>query len=87
MSSPTIEHQPERQQFSCELDGHRAVLSYQLLPGQDGQRDMVNFTHTYTPPSFRGRGISTALVQAGLTWAREQQFDVRATCWFVQKFL
>ena len=81
MSLPVIEHQPEQHRFVCQLDHQTAVLSYQLLNGS------VNFTHTFTPPEFRGRGVSTALVQAGLSWARDQKLEIHASCWFVQKFL
>lgn len=81
MSSLLIKHEPEQHRFVCALDNEQAVLSYQLAD------DTVNFSHTYTPPAFRGRGVSTQLVQVGLAWAKEQQLAIHANCSFVQKFL
>lgn len=76
-----IQHQPQQQRFCLHLDGEEAVLDYQLKGSQ------INFTHTYVPDALRGRGIAEQLVRAGLTWAREQQYQIEASCWYVDKFL
>ncbi|GAL37943.1 hypothetical protein JCM19240_4510 [Vibrio maritimus] len=76
-----IEHQQERQRFVVAKDGHESVLEYKL----SGNR--INFTRTYVPDVFRGQGIAKQLVDKGLEWARAEQFDIEADCWYVAKFL
>jgi len=78
-----IRHQAERQRFVLELEDGEAVLDYRLLPG--GRT--IDFSHTYVPPALRGRGIAEKLVRSGLAWAREQGYEIQASCWYVQRFL
>lgn len=78
-----IRHQPERQRFVLELEDGEAVLDYRLLPGGRA----IDFSHTYVPPALRGRGIAEKLVRSGLAWAREQGYEIQASCWYVQRFL
>ncbi|MGF1772585.1 N-acetyltransferase [Vibrio wakamikoensis] len=76
-----IEHQQERQRFVVAKDGHESVLEYKL------NGNSINFTRTYVPEVFRGQGIAKQLVDKGLEWARAEQFDIEADCWYVAKFL
>lgn len=76
-----IEHQQERQRFVVAKEGHESVLEYKL------NGNAINFTRTYVPDVFRGQGIAKQLVDKGLEWARSQQFDIEADCWYVAKFL
>lgn len=59
-----------------------AQLEYTLLPEQT-----IDFTHTYVPVEFQGKGYAEALVQHGLAWAKEQGFKAQASCWYVRKYL
>lgn len=82
MASPTeIQHQPEQQRFVIELDGKECLLEYQR------QGSAVDFTHTYVPFALRGRGLADELVVHGLAWARAEQLEISASCWFVAKAL
>ncbi|WP_151670983.1 GNAT family N-acetyltransferase [Nitrincola schmidtii] len=76
-----IEHQPEQQRFSHGNQQALAVLEYQLHPPK------VHFTSTYVPDSMRGQGIAEKLVRTGLAWAREQNYEITTSCWYVDKFL
>lgn len=77
-----IVHQPELNRFVAEIDGQLALLEYRLLEAQ-----RIDFTYTFVPPLLRGQGIAEKLVRTGLAWAREQAFDMQASCWYVQRFL
>lgn len=68
-------------------DAEQAVLRYRLSTPDDGQPLHIDFHHTYVPPAFRGKGYAEALVGAGLQWARQQGYEITASCWYVQKFL
>ncbi len=81
MTEPVIQHQSEQQRFVLQLDGAEAVLDYAV------NGDNINFHHTFVPPAFRGKGLAEKLVRHGLTWARQQQYQISASCWYVQKFL
>lgn len=80
-TNTTIEHHPQEQKFTLHEQNEEAVLQYRLSPGA------VDFTHTYVPPDLRGRGLAESLVRHGLKWAREQDYDIHASCWYVAKFL
>lgn len=81
MSTVTVQHQPEQQRFVLQLDGHQAVLDYQL------NQNNIDFNHTFVPPEFRGKGLAEKLVKAGLSWAEQQQYSIHASCSYVQRFL
>lgn len=77
-----VNHDPAQQLFYIELERGDAVLEYQLLPNQT-----VNFTRTYVPGEYRGQGLAEKLVRTGLAWAKQDDLTIRASCWYVQKFL
>lgn len=75
-------HEPDNHRFLIELEGEPAKLAYRFIRG-----DKINFTSTYVPFRHRGKGLAEALVEAGLSWARFQGYDIEASCWYVDKFL
>lgn len=75
-------HQPENQRFVSTMDGAEAVLDYQRLPG-----NRIDFNHTLVPAQLRGRGIAETLVRTGLAWARQQNLQIEASCWYVRRYL
>lgn len=81
MTEAIIAHQPQQQRFVMTLDDAEAVLDYQLTGSH------INFHHTFVPPAFRGKGLAEKLVRYGLAWAKAQQYQVQASCSYVQKFL
>jgi predicted GNAT family acetyltransferase len=81
-----VQHNPDKQCFTIELNHTSAVLEYNLLPEQDGGKG-VDFRRTYVPSEFRGQGHAEALVKQGLNWAKQQGLKVQASCWYVRRFL
>lgn len=77
----TIEHQQDKQRFVIPFDGYQAVLEYQIH-GKD-----IDFNRTFVPNELRGKGLAERLVRHGLKWAKNQDFTIQASCWYVQKFL
>ncbi|QYK09249.1 GNAT family N-acetyltransferase [Shewanella mangrovisoli] len=76
-----VEHQQDQQRFVIPVDGHEAVLEYRL----NGQH--IDFNRTFVPDELRGKGLAERLVRHGLKWAKAQDFEIEASCWYVQKFL
>ena len=76
-----VVHEPEEQRFLLVVDGHKSVADYRLIGNS------VDFSHTYVPEELRCRGIAEALVRSGLSWAKAEGYDVRASCWYARKFI
>ncbi|MEZ9594000.1 GNAT family N-acetyltransferase [Shewanella sp. 10N.261.52.F9] len=76
-----VTHLTNESRFVINLDGAQAVLAYELYDNS------CNFNNTYVPPELRGKGLAEKLVRHGLKWAKTQQLEVEASCWYVQKFL
>lgn len=87
MSAHRIEHHPERHCFTVVTDGYESILQYRLQDKESDNPRTIDFTRTYVPEQLRGQGIAEALVRNGLSWAREQEYQIQASCWYVQKFL
>jgi len=77
-----IQHDTEQQRFVLQLEGGEAILEYRLLTGNG-----IDFSHTFVPPALRGRGVAEKLVRTGLSWARAQEYEIQASCWYVQRFI
>ena len=77
----SVQHQIEQHRFIIEHQGGEAILAYRL------HDQSIDFYSTYVPPEFRGKGLAEKLVRTGLAWAREQGYNIKASCWYVAKFL
>lgn len=80
-----VQHLPQSHKFIIHQEGEDAVLAYRLS-GQ-GDSASVDFYSTYVPPQYRGKGLAEKLVHTGLKWAKEQGFQIKASCWYVAKFI
>lgn len=78
---PAVHHDPANERFELMVDGHLCVCEYRRRDGE------VWFTHTEVPAALAGRGIASALVEAGLDWAREQGLKVRPLCSYVSAWM
>ncbi len=76
-----IIHNSDQHRFETTLEAQTAELSYQILG------KTILFTHTGVPSELEGRGIGSALVKAGLEYARANHLKVKTTCWFVRGYL
>lgn len=81
----TVIHLADESRFVINSDGAQAVLAYELM--DEGNVPRCNFNNTYVPPELRGKGLAEKLVRHGLNWAKKADYEVEASCWYVQKFL
>ena len=77
----TVRHNEPEHRFEVEIDGQLSVADYAM------EGDRMIFTHTYTPPAQRGRGIAEKLVRAGLEHARTSNYKVVPACSYVAVFI
>jgi len=70
-----------KHRFETEVGSKTAFLNYIL------HENVITFTHTEVPASLNGRGIGTALVKTGLSYAIEQGLRVVPQCPFVADFI
>ena len=86
----TIVHQIEHNRFVLTKDGYECLLEYRLsgtVDNRAGDNQRVDFTHTYVPFDLRGQKLAEQLVATGLVWAKEQGYQIEASCSYVNKFL
>jgi uncharacterized protein len=76
----TIRDNPAASRIEADVGGVVAYAQYRVAPGT------VTFTHTLVPEAFRGRGIGTRLIQAGLAMARDRGLQVIAQCPFFSAY-
>ncbi len=82
MSSPVlIQHNTAASCFETTVDGHHAVLDYELDNGA-----MV-ITHTGVPQAIGGRGIAAQLTRAALEHARAHRLKVVPACAYAAAFM
>lgn len=80
-----VQHLPDEQRFVMVCENDEAVLAYRLF-NRDGKA-AIDFNSTYVPSAFRGKGIAEKLVRTGLRWAKEQGYELHASCWYAAKFI
>ena len=78
----TITHESDRNRFVAATDAGEAELAYQRTT--DG---VIVFTHTGVPEAAEGQGIGSALVEAGLAFARGEALRVLPLCPFVKAYM
>lgn len=80
-----VQHLPNEQRFVILHEGDEAVLAYRLF--NNGEKPAIDFNSTYVPPEFRGKGLAEKLVRTGIKWAKEQGYELHASCWYAAKFI
>ncbi len=81
-----IQHYPDQHRFVLACGGSEAVLHYRLSNVQQGVV-AIDFNSTFVPPEFRGKGLAEKLVRTGIKWAKEQGYELHASCWYAAKFI
>jgi hypothetical protein len=76
-----LRHNAPEHRFEAEVEGQVSVADYEL------QGDRMIFTHTWTPPNQRGRGIAEKLVRFSLEHARDEHKKVVPACSYVAVFI
>ena len=80
-----VQHLPDEQRFVIVHEGREALLAYRLF--NHGARQAIDFNSTFVPPEFRGKGFAEKLVRAGIKWAKDQGYELHASCWYAEKFI
>ena len=78
---PDVQHDPAAHTFTADVEGGAAELEYLH------DEDTVTFVHTFVPEPARGSDVGTALVEAGLAWARDNGYTVVPQCPFVAAYM
>ena len=81
-----VRHYPDLNRIVLEREGAQAVLQYKLSSSQQGIT-AIDFNSTFVPPEFRGKGLAESLVRTGIKWAKEQGYELHASCWYAAKFI
>ncbi|NDV59173.1 GNAT family N-acetyltransferase [Bacteroides sp. 519] len=76
-----IDHNPERNLFTTEVDGRTAFVQYAIHNG------CLDVLHTIVPGPIEGRGIASALCQAAYDYAKENNLTPQATCSYAVAWL
>ena len=78
-----IEHieRPDGGRFEARVGGGTVELDYDRGP------DSLEFHHTGTSPSLRGRGLAGEVVEHGLSWAATQGLRVIPSCSYTAQWL
>ena len=80
-----VQHLPDEQRFVILHEGSEALLAYHVF--NNGDKEAIDFNSTYVPPEFRGKGFAEKLVRTGIKWAKEQGYELHASCWYAAKFI
>ena len=76
-----VDHDLALNRFEAVIDADRAVLDYTLAgPG-------MTITHTFVPPTLRGRGIAEALMKAAVAFARGRNLTIDPQCSYAARYL
>ena len=78
---PDVQHEPDQNRFAAAVDGGTAELGYER------HGESVAFVHTFVPEEARGQDVGSALVEAGLGWARGEGLGVIPQCPFVATYI
>lgn len=78
MAEAKVVHEEERRRFAVHEGKRTAILTYEREEGR------IVYTHTIVPRELEGRGIGSALVRAGIDFARAEGLKVVPQCSFVR---
>ena len=73
-----------------DKQGSRFVLDVdglEVYPLYAEDKETIDLYSTYTQPQLRGQGLDEKVVLAAFEYAKEKNFKVIPSCWYVRKFL
>ena len=76
-----VRNNEKQHRFEVDLGDAVAVAVYSPMEGK------IMFTHTEVPEAHEGKGVGTALIRAGLAYAREKGLSVIPTCPFFASYM
>ncbi len=65
----------------------RTPLGIARLDYSKPNRNEINLERTYVPENYREKGIGSALVDNAISYARERDLKIGATCPFVRSYM
>jgi uncharacterized protein len=77
----TISHDQKANQFTAEVDGHRAELDYTVADG------VMTITHTRVPQAIGGRGIAAELMRDAVKVAGERGWSINPACSYAAAYM
>ena len=77
----TINHDPKTNQFSADVNGHRAELDYTVADG------VMTITHTRVPQAIGGRGIAAELMREAMKVAGEHGWSINPACSYAAAYM
>jgi len=77
----TISHEQKANQFTAEIDGHRAELDYTVADG------VMTITHTRVPQAIGGRGIAAELMREAVKVAGERGWSINPACSYAAAYM
>jgi predicted GNAT family acetyltransferase len=77
----TISHDQKANQFTTEIDGHRAELDYTVADG------VMTITHTRVPQAIGGRGIAAELMREAVKVAGERRWSINPACSYAAAYM
>ena len=77
-----LSHVPEQGRYELRLGERLAVVAEYRRQG-----DLVTFTHTWTEPQLRGRGLAAQLVEFALAETKAAGLGALPLCWFVGDYI
>ncbi|ODQ53299.1 hypothetical protein SAICODRAFT_7445 [Saitoella complicata NRRL Y-17804] len=86
-TTPQVSHDAKNQRFTIQPAGSTdvAYLTYEPL-SPPSPTPLYTFSHTYTPPSLRGRGLASILTKAAMEYAASAGWRVRPDCEYVREW-
>ncbi len=81
MESLPVTHHVAESRFEIAFEGTRSVIDY-VRSGND-----MAITHTFVPPTLRGRGIAEALMKAAVAYALEERLTIDPVCSYAARYL
>lgn len=76
-----VQHNAEQHCFEALVENYRAHLDYRI---QDG---IIDLHHTFVPDELRGKGVAQVLTKAALSYADQQQLQIRPSCSYVAAYM
>ena len=78
----SVVHDTDASRYVLTVDGDTAGFAAYAQRGQ-----VRDFNHTVIDPAFRGRGLSSPLIQAALDATRAEGYSVLPSCSAVEGFI
>jgi predicted GNAT family acetyltransferase len=79
----TVLHNKGERIFTIEVEGHQpAFLKYKQISS-----DSLDLWTTVVPRSLEGKGIAKLLANEAFAFAREEDLQVKLSCWYLAGYL